>query len=134
MKLLRRSIHGWSIARSPPTGAPDRLPRFPVLIRSRRLVVEVLSRSDLITDPQFATRKARSENKELLRAAIAEVFASDTLENWMAKLKLANIPVGYLRTVEEGFNAPEARERHRLNRIPHRTAEWVPNIEPPINM
>ncbi len=52
----------------------------------------------------------------------------------MAKMKLANIPVGYLRTVEEGFNAPEARERHRLNRIPHRTAEWVPNIEPPINM
>src|SRR5689334_8176612 len=99
-----------------------------------RLVVEVLNRPDLITDPKFATRKARSENKELLRAAIAEVFASDTLENWMAKMKLANIPVGYLRTVEEGFNAPEARERHRLNRIPHRTAEWVPNIEPPIAM
>ncbi|GLR97919.1 crotonobetainyl-CoA:carnitine CoA-transferase CaiB-like acyl-CoA transferase [Bradyrhizobium liaoningense] len=100
----------------------------------RRLVMEVLNRPDLITDPQFATRKARSENKELLRAAIAEVFASDTLENWMAKMKLANIPVGYLRTVEEGFNAPEARERHRLNRIPHPTAEWVPNIEPPITM
>jgi formyl-CoA transferase len=52
----------------------------------------------------------------------------------MAKMKLANIPVGYLRSVEEGFNAPEARERHRLNRIPHRTAQWVPNIEPPITM
>src|SRR6201996_8919431 len=100
----------------------------------RRLVVEVLNRPDLINAPQFASRKARSENKELLRAAIAEVFASDTLENWMAKMKLANIPVGYLRTVEEGFNAPEARERHRLNRIPHRTARWVPNIEPPISM
>lgn len=80
------------------------------------------------------TRKARSENKELLRTAIAEVFANDTLENWMTKMKVANIPVGYLRTVEEGFNAPEARERARLSRIPHRTAEWVPNIEPPINM
>ncbi|MGY3408232.1 crotonobetainyl-CoA:carnitine CoA-transferase CaiB-like acyl-CoA transferase [Bradyrhizobium sp. GM5.1] len=29
----------------------------------RRLVVEVLNRPDLITDPQFATRKARSEHK-----------------------------------------------------------------------
>src|SRR6187402_10041 len=100
----------------------------------RRLVIEVLNRPDLITDPQFASRKARSENKELLRAAIAEVFASDTLENWMTKMKLANIPVGYLRTVEEGFNAPEARERHRLSRIPHPTADWVPNIETPITM
>jgi formyl-CoA transferase len=100
----------------------------------RRLVVEVLNRPDLVTDPRFETRKARSGNKELLRAAIAEVFASDSLENWMAKMKLANIPVGYLRTVEEGFNAPEARQRDRLSRIPHRTAEWVPNIEPPISM
>ena len=52
----------------------------------------------------------------------------------MTKMKQANIPVGYLRTVQEAFNAPEARERHRLNRIPHPTAEWVPNIEPPIAM
>ncbi|GLR85364.1 CaiB/BaiF CoA transferase family protein [Bradyrhizobium iriomotense] len=100
----------------------------------RRLVVEVLDRPDLITDPRFATRKARSENKERLRAAIAEVFATDRLENWMMKMKQANIPVGYLRTVEEGFNAPEARERQRLNRIPHPTAGWVPNIESPLSM
>jgi formyl-CoA transferase len=100
----------------------------------RRLVVEVLDRPDLIADPQFATRKARSENKEKLRAAIAEVFAGDRLENWMAKMKLANIPVGYLRTVEEGFSAPEARERQRLSQIRHPTAGWVPNIEPPVSM
>ncbi|MBR0826270.1 CoA transferase [Bradyrhizobium manausense] len=100
----------------------------------RRLVVDVLNRPDLVTDPQFASRKARSENKEKLRAAIAEVFAGDRLENWMAKMKLANIPVGYLRTVEEGFGAPEATERGRLNRIPHPTAGWVPNIEPPVTM
>ncbi|MDE2377294.1 CoA transferase [Bradyrhizobium sp.] len=100
----------------------------------QRLVVEVLDRPDLITDPHFANRKARSENKEKLRAAIAEVFAGDRLESWMAKMKKANIPVGYLRTVEEGFNAPEARERGRLSRIPHPTAEWVPNIEQPVSM
>jgi crotonobetainyl-CoA:carnitine CoA-transferase CaiB-like acyl-CoA transferase len=49
-------------------------------------------------------------------------------------VKKANIPVGYLRTIEQGFNAPEARERHRLSRIPHPTAGFVPNIETPINM
>jgi len=100
----------------------------------RRLVTEVLERPDLITDPQFANRKARSANKEKLRAIIASVFAGDKLESWMAKMKKANIPVGYLRTVEQGFNAPEARERHRLSRIPHPTAGMVPNIETPLNM
>jgi formyl-CoA transferase len=100
----------------------------------RRLVKEVLERPGLLDDPRFASRKARSENKEQLRATIAEVFAGDRLENWIAKMKLANIPVGYLRTVEEGFNAPEARERSRLSRIPHPTAGWVPNIESPVSM
>jgi crotonobetainyl-CoA:carnitine CoA-transferase CaiB-like acyl-CoA transferase len=100
----------------------------------RRLVTEVLDRPDLIADPQFATRRVRSANKEKLRAIIAEVFATDRLESWMAKMKKANIPVGYLRTVEQGFNAPEARDRHRLSQIPHPTAGSVPHIEPPINM
>jgi len=100
----------------------------------RRLVTEVLDRPDLITDPEFATRRARTANKEKLRAIIAGVFATDQLENWMAKMKKANIPVGYLRTVEQGFNAPEARERHRVSRIPHPTAGMVPNIETPLNM
>src|SRR5579871_421390 len=100
----------------------------------RRLVTDVLERPDLITDPLFANRRARSANKEKLRAIIAGVFAGDKLENWMAKMKKANIPVGYLRTVEQGFNAPEARERNRLSQIPHPTAGFVPNIATPLNM
>src|SRR5436309_1457715 len=100
----------------------------------RRLVTEVLERPDLVTDPDFAHRKARTANREKLREIIAGIFASDRLENWMAKMKKANIPVGYLRTVEQGFNAPEARERHRLSRIPHPTAGSVPNIESPLRM
>ncbi|HEU0146794.1 MAG TPA: CoA transferase [Bradyrhizobium sp.] len=100
----------------------------------RRLVTEVLERPDLVTDPQFATRKERTANKDKLRAIIAAVFATDRLESWMAKLKKANIPAGYLRNIEQGFNAPEARDRGRLSRIPHPTAGWVPNIETPINM
>ena len=100
----------------------------------RRLVTEVLERPDLITHPDFATRKARSANKEKLRAVIAGILAGDQLEIWMAKMKKANIPVGYLRTVEQGFNSPEARERHRLSRIPHPTAGFVPNIVTPLSM
>ena len=100
----------------------------------RRLVTEVLEKPDLLNDPLFVNRKVRSQNKEKLRAIIAGIFASDKLENWMTKMKKANIPVGYLRTVEQGFNAPETRERHRVSQIPHPTAGMVPNIETPLNM
>ena len=100
----------------------------------RRLVTEVLEKPDLLNDPLFINRKVRSQNKEKLRAIIAGVFAGDKLENWMTKMKKANIPVGYLRTVEQGFNAPETLERHRVSQIPHPTAGMVPNIETPLNM
>ena len=49
-------------------------------------------------------------------------------------MKKANIPVGHLRTVEEGFNAPEVLGRDRLSHIPHPTAGSVPNIETPLHM
>jgi crotonobetainyl-CoA:carnitine CoA-transferase CaiB-like acyl-CoA transferase len=100
----------------------------------RRLLVEVLDRPDLTTDPAFATRKARTANKEKLRSVLAEIFAGHSREHWIAKMKAVNVPVGYLRTIEEAFNAPEMRERHRVNEIPHPTAGSVPNIEPPIGL
>ena len=100
----------------------------------RRLLVEVLDRPDLTTDPAFATRKARTANKAKLRSILAEIFAGHSREHWIAKMKAVNVPVGYLRTIEEAFNAPEMRERHRVNEIPHPTAGSVPNIEPPIGL
>jgi crotonobetainyl-CoA:carnitine CoA-transferase CaiB-like acyl-CoA transferase len=100
----------------------------------RRLLVEVLDRPDLTTDPAFATRKARTANKEKLRSILAEIFAGHSREHWIAKMKAVNVPVGYLRTIEEAFNAPEMRERDRVNEIPHPTAGSVPNIESPIGL
>jgi crotonobetainyl-CoA:carnitine CoA-transferase CaiB-like acyl-CoA transferase len=99
----------------------------------RRLVVEVLSRPDLASG-EFGDRRSRSANKEKLRAILTGIFVQDARENWMAKMKAANIPVGYLRTVEQAFNSPEVRERHRISQIPHPTAGFVPNIESPIHL
>ena len=99
----------------------------------RRLVVEVLGRPDLASG-EFGDRRSRTANKEKLRAILTGIFAQDLRENWMEKLKAANIPVGYLRTVEEAFNSPEVRERHRLSQIPHPAAGFVPNIESPIRL
>jgi crotonobetainyl-CoA:carnitine CoA-transferase CaiB-like acyl-CoA transferase len=99
----------------------------------RRLVVEVLGRPDLASG-EFADRRSRSANKEKLRAILAGIFARDLRENWVTKMKATNIPVGYLRTVEEAFNSSELRERHRLSQIPHRAAGSIPNIEQPIHL
>lgn len=99
----------------------------------RRLVIEVLGRPDLASD-KFGDRRSRTANKEKLRAILTGIFVQDLREKWVAKMKSANIPVGYLRTVEEAFNSPELRERHRVSQIPHPAAGSVPNIESPINL
>jgi crotonobetainyl-CoA:carnitine CoA-transferase CaiB-like acyl-CoA transferase len=100
----------------------------------KRLVVEVLGRPDLANGPEFADRRKRSANKDKLRAVLAGIFAQDLRENWMAKMKTANVPVGYLRTVEEAFNSSEVRARHRISQIPHPAAGSVPNIESPLSL
>ena len=99
----------------------------------RRLVIEVLGRPDLASG-EFGDRRSRTANKERLRAILTGVFVQDLRENWVTKMKAANIPVGFLRTVEEAFNSPEVRERHRVSQIPHPAAGSVPNIELPINL
>jgi crotonobetainyl-CoA:carnitine CoA-transferase CaiB-like acyl-CoA transferase len=99
----------------------------------RRLVIEVLNRPDLASG-EFANRRSRTANREKLRAILTGIFSNDLRENWVTRMKSANIPVGYLRTVEEAFNSPEVRERHRLSQISHPTAGSVPNIESPIRL
>jgi crotonobetainyl-CoA:carnitine CoA-transferase CaiB-like acyl-CoA transferase len=97
----------------------------------RRLVIEVLGRPDLASG-EYGDRRSRTANRDKLRAILTGIFVQDVRENWVTKMKAANIPVGYLRTVEEAFNSPEARERHRLSHIPHPSAGSVPNIESPL--
>jgi crotonobetainyl-CoA:carnitine CoA-transferase CaiB-like acyl-CoA transferase len=99
----------------------------------RRLVIEVFGRPDLASG-EFGDRRSRTANRDKLRAILTGIFVQDIRENWVAKMKAANIPVGYLRTVEEAFNSPEVRERHRLSQIPHPVAGFVPNIESPLNL
>ena len=99
----------------------------------RRLVVEVLGRPDLASG-EFGDRRSRTANRDRLRAILTGIFVQDLRENWVTKMKAANIPVGYLRTVEEAFNSPEVRERNRLSQIAHPAAGTVPNIESPLNL
>ena len=71
----------------------------------RRLVIEVLGRPDLASGPEFADRRSRSANKEKLARDPQRDFCKDSRDSWVMKMKTANIPVGYLRTVEEAFNS-----------------------------
>ncbi|MGC2776248.1 MAG: CoA transferase, partial [Bradyrhizobium sp.] len=100
----------------------------------RRLFTEVLDRPGLLSDPRFATRRARWSNRATLRSIIADVIVTDPVEAWISRMNRAGVPVGRVRTVEQAFNAPEVRARGRICRIPHQAAGWIPNVETAITM
>ena len=89
----------------------------------------------IMTPPSgFLANRFGRKRVYIIGSILTGIFAQDLREHWVAKMKSANVPVGYLRTVEEGFNAPEVRDRHRLSRIQHPTAGSVPNIESPLSL
>ena len=100
----------------------------------RRLVTKCWTGPTSSPIPSSPTGKPEPPTRKSCAPSSPGSLPATRLENWMAKMKKANIPVGYLRTVEEGFNAPEVRDRHRLSQIPHPTAGSVPNIETPLHM
>ncbi|NPV22871.1 CaiB/BaiF CoA transferase family protein [Bradyrhizobium aeschynomenes] len=100
----------------------------------QRLVTNVLARPDLLTDPRFSSRKARSTNRVQLRSILAEILASERMDVWISRMNQAGVPVGRVRNVEQAFDAAEVRARDRICRIPHPTAGSIPNIEPSITM
>ena len=100
----------------------------------RRLVAEVLNRPDLLDNPDFATNAARVANQDQLRAVLNGIFATDRRDAWIEKMRMAGVPVGAIRTIEEAMNAPETRERALVGRAPHEVAGDVPNVRSPLRL
>jgi crotonobetainyl-CoA:carnitine CoA-transferase CaiB-like acyl-CoA transferase len=100
----------------------------------QRLAREVLARPDLADDPDFASTAKRVPNSAKLAAILAPLFAEAERETWVARMRVAGVPAGPVRTVAEAFAAPEVRDRHVASQIPHPTAGSVPNIRLPIRL
>ncbi len=52
----------------------------------------------LVDDPRFATNKARLENRLVLDAILCPLFASGTSDDWLARLRAADILCGPINT------------------------------------
>lgn len=79
----------------------------------------VLGRSDLAADPRFATNALRVANYEPLRAALAPLMRSRTVDAWMSALGEAGIPGGRVRTVAEALENPQVAARGLLLEVDH---------------
>jgi crotonobetainyl-CoA:carnitine CoA-transferase CaiB-like acyl-CoA transferase len=68
-----------------------------------------IERPDLMTDPRFATSKARSTNRDTLTDVLMPVTRQKTSAEWIRILNEAGVPCGPIYRVDEAFADPQVR-------------------------
>jgi formyl-CoA transferase len=68
-----------------------------------------IERPDLLTDPRFATAKARSANRDTLMEALMPVTRQKTSAAWVEILNGAGVPCGPIYRIDESFADPQVR-------------------------
>jgi crotonobetainyl-CoA:carnitine CoA-transferase CaiB-like acyl-CoA transferase len=94
-----------------------------------QLCNNVLRRPDIAENPKFAEPTTRSSNRDELYALLQEIFASDTRENWLEKLR--DIPAGPVRTIGEALESKEVAENDLLRTVDHPTAGSIKLVGSP---
>ena len=76
----------------------------------RRFCVEA-GRPQWLEDPLFATMTARRENREMVLAALVDLFSTDTTSSWCARLAPLGVVVAPVETLERALASELTRER-----------------------
>lgn len=102
---------------------------------------EVVGRADLAQDPRFATHADRAQNAAACLAAVDELFASRTFEEWKTLLAGLDAPWAPVQAVEELLDDPQVvandyigdveidgSTAYRLPRVPVQFDEQPPSL------
>jgi crotonobetainyl-CoA:carnitine CoA-transferase CaiB-like acyl-CoA transferase len=71
-----------------------------------------IGRPELAADERFADVVGRLRNKRALFAELEAIFASDTAEAWVGRLRAAGVPSGPVRSIDAAHASPQARARN----------------------
>lgn len=74
-------------------------------------VARALGRTELISDPRFATNADRLKNKELLWPILEESFRTRNAADWIPMLEAEEIPVGIVNPLDRAMNDPQVLHR-----------------------
>lgn len=87
-----------------------------------RLAEDILERPDLLDDERYHTNSARIENRESLMALFRDLFATNTRDHWVEKIRAAGVPAGPVRQINEALTSPEVVESGLVQTVNHPTA------------
>jgi crotonobetainyl-CoA:carnitine CoA-transferase CaiB-like acyl-CoA transferase len=79
----------------------------------------LLDRPSLAEDPRFVTNRQRVSNKEILVPILESVFRSKTTEEWVSRLRQAQVPVAPVNHFDRAFAEPPVAEREMVVAYDH---------------
>lgn len=97
----------------------------------QRLMVQVVGRPDIASDPAFAQPQDRVARRDELFAVLQETFGRQPWLHWQQKMRSASVPCGVVNTVPQAIRSPEARAREAVTWISHPSVGRIPNIASP---
>jgi crotonobetainyl-CoA:carnitine CoA-transferase CaiB-like acyl-CoA transferase len=86
-------------------------------------VCDVIGRPELKTDPRFAERQARLDNRQALTDELEAAMADNGAQHWRKALNDAGVPAGRVLTVPEAIAHPQIATRGMIA-----TFENVPGV------
>jgi formyl-CoA transferase/CoA:oxalate CoA-transferase len=91
-----------------------------------------IGHAELVDRPDYATNSLRVKNRVQLESFLAEIFCTDTMENWRAKLSTAGVPVSPIRRLDEVVDDPQCAVREMFPYMIDHDAEQVRVVGSPI--
>lgn len=70
---------------------------------------ETIGRPDLLTDPDYATPRARSKNRDAINAIIQDIVIHRTSAEWVRAFNEAGVPSGPINNIKEVFEDPQVQ-------------------------
>ncbi len=74
-----------------------------------RRFCEVIERPDLLTNPAFATPRARSKNRDAINAIIQDIVIHRTSAQWVKLFNDAGVPSGPINDIKQVFDDPQVQ-------------------------
>jgi crotonobetainyl-CoA:carnitine CoA-transferase CaiB-like acyl-CoA transferase len=70
---------------------------------------DAIQRPDLLTDPRFATSKARQTNRDMLNDILGQETSRRSSDEWVKVLNDAGVPCGPIYTIDQTFADPQVQ-------------------------
>ncbi len=92
----------------------------------------VIGQPELASNPEFDSNEKRVIQREKLTPMLEEMFAVQTADYWLQKLKAVKIPCGRVNTMDRVFNHPQIETLGMVVEVDHPTAKKIKLVGIPV--